>query len=331
MKTLTRFFIFSGIMMLLLLMVGCQQSSAVGPTPLASPSNLPETELLPTYTSLPAPSETITAVQTLTVKDAQARLLTLLGNNGNCQFPCFWNITPGKSMSQDAQAILMPLSGIANPLLSGFGENGGTILAVYSEGDLETNIVASYNSDNQIVSSIYFQAQQFSKADSGDPSAIKPVFDAAVFGDRLRPYMLSNVFSELGIPTAVLISTDSGPERGKDVPGFYILLFYPDKGMLVSYTSSRKLTGEMVRGCPANVHVEMMLFPAGRGDLFPEVISQTRWAGLWPIPAVSPAWKPLEMATSMTLQQFYETYRLPSDACIETPVELWPTPPEGGG
>lgn len=327
----TRLFIFSSLMVLLLLMAGCRQSVAVDPTPLGSLSSLPETKILPTFTSSPAPSETIAPVQTLAVGDAQARLLTLLGNNGNCQFPCFWNITPGKNTSQDAQAILVPLSGIANPLLSGFDENGGTILTVYSEGDLETNIVASYNSENQIVSSIFFQAQQFSNATSGDPSTIKPVFDAAVFGDRLQPYMLSNVLSELGVPTAVLISTDGGPERGKNVPGFYFLLFYPDKGLLVSYTSSRQLIGEKVYGCPANAHVEMMLFPANRGDLFPEVISKTRWTGLWPIPADSPSWKPVEMATSMTLQQFYEIYRLPSDECIETPVELWPTPPEGGG
>jgi len=36
---------------------------------------------------------------------------------------------------------------------------------------------------------------------------------------------------------------------------------------------------------------------------------------------------PLEEATGMTVETFYETYRDPAnDPCIETPRDLWPDP-----
>ena len=34
----------------------------------------------------------------------------------------------------------------------------------------------------------------------------------------------------------------------------------------------------------------------------------------------------LEEATSMSVEQFYEIFRNPTDKCIETPTNLWPTP-----
>lgn len=118
------------------------------------------------------------------------------------------------------------------------------------------------------------------------------VYDSMLFGERLRPYMLPAVLSEHGIPTAVMVSTDGD-----------------------------------VRGCLASAYVEMYLSPVGQPDAFAEMLAQThQWGFLWPDPQDSPYWKHVETATSLTLEEFYETFRQPTDKCLETPLSIWSTP-----
>jgi len=47
---------------------------------------------------------------------------------------------------------------------------------------------------------------------------------------------------------------------------------------------------------------------------------------MWPVPVDSPYWKPIEEATNMSLEEFYQAFREPTDKCIETSAKLWPTP-----
>jgi len=72
---------------------------------------------------------------------------------------------------------------------------------------------------------------------------------------------------------------------------------------------------------PLSYHVfGFELSPADCGGI------QTPWANMWPVPINDLYYKPIEKATSMTLKQFYDTFRQPTDKCIETPAKLWPTP-----
>lgn len=283
----------------------------------------------PSHTPIPMPTDAPTLVPTLPVESAQTKLLDMLSNNSGCRLPCLWGITPGESNYKEAQAILMPLSSISE-LSAGFLPQGGAIFPVFSEGNLKLSLGVGFNieapAENEIVSRIGFNAREFIVGEPDNPSVLKPVYDSNLFGERLRPYMLSGILSEHGIPAAALISTDRGPERGKHVPGFYVVLFYPDQGIMIAYTTNRKLAGGNVSGCLANAHVEMELSPAGQRDTFEKRLAQTKWENLWPPPADSPNWKPVEKATSMTLEDFYEIFRQPTEKCIETPINLWPTP-----
>jgi hypothetical protein len=63
------------------------------------------------------------------------------------------------------------------------------------------------------------------------------VYDSDLFQQRFQPYTLSGILSMLGIPASVEISTDGGPARDRNVPRLYVLLLYPDQGVLVRYTT----------------------------------------------------------------------------------------------
>ena len=325
-------------MIIMMLAASCSQSAPdqiltpetpSQPTNTTTPTLTTELTPIPTHTPTRLPTDTPAPIPTLPVEQAQAKLLELLSNNGNCRLPCLWGITPGKSDYREARANLIPLGNISG-LMSGFTSDGGAMFPVYTENNLKLSLSVGLNVerlvDEQIVRNISFDAREFQVGEPGNPYALKPIYDSKTFGERLRPYMLHALLAEYGIPAAVLISTDGGYERGRYVPGFDIVLFYPDQGIMAAYTTYRQLVNGKVRGCPANAHVEMQLTPAGQPDSFAKIIAQTQWSNLWPISGDNPYWKSVDEATSMTLEQFYETFRQSTDKCIETPANLWPTP-----
>jgi len=156
-------------------------------------------------------------------------------------------------------------------------------------------------------------------ASNGEPS-IESVFDSASFGERIDYYSLPNVLSEQGMPTSVMLSAHGVPVPRGGSGGFDILLLYPDKGVLINYTTQGNLVGSNMRGCPVSAHVEMELYPPGQSDSFFESLKKTDWA------VKMNYYKPLEEVTSMKLEEFYQTFREPTEKCIETPAKLWPTP-----
>jgi hypothetical protein len=314
------------ISVLIMLAVGCTQPTASAETPprpptliagSATPSPIPTTTTFPTLTATP------TVLPTLPVGEARIKLLDLLANNGNCRLPCLWGLTPGKSSTQEARAVLSPLSSLSG--FTGFESGIGTISPEFTDDDFSIYTMLNFLADpkSNIISHISFQVEAHKKYLDG---GYEDIFDSKFFGERVEYYMLPHILTEQGIPSAVIISTLAGqPTRGSR-SGFWMILFYPDQGILVYYTTSWQMTGNNVVGCFSNAHVEFELYPSGHADSFSEYLAQTQFVNLWPVPANSPNWKPIEKATTMSLEEFYQTFSQPTEKCIETPANLWPVP-----
>jgi hypothetical protein len=313
------------------IIVGCTQSAqnATSPSP-AIPTLLANSvrstdTITPTLTLIatdtPTPSNTPTVLPTLSPDDAINRLLDLLANNGDCRLPCLWGIAPGKSTPQEAQAILLPLDSIRSsyslPAIFDLAE--GFVHPVYAEENLMLSVQTEYLSDNQIVNHLRFYAKEYqlAKASNGEVVSFS-FFDSETFGKRVDYYSLSHLLSEQGIPDAVMIAT-SGEPTYASAGGFEIVLLYPTQGIWVRYTTQLDYleNSAKVQGCPNNAHVEMELFPPGNAGSFSAALEQNQdWV------AQKNWFQPLEKVTSMSLKQFYETFRQPTDKCIETPANL---------
>jgi len=215
---------------------------------------------------------------------------------------------------------MVPLSNIS--VSTSFKPDSGVIRPVYTEGDSRLGIDVGFLSDNQIVNYITFHAGESKEL----PDASRPIYDSKIFGERLRPYMLPGILSELGKPASVVISTSGKQITGSG--GFEILLLYPDQGILVRYTTQMETVGAIVHGCPANAQVKLELYPSGDADAFAKSLAETTLGGIFDgLELVdNPSWKSVEKATSMSLEQFYETFRQPTDKCIETPLKGWYVP-----
>lgn len=303
----------------------CVQSAehAATPFPTEKALSLGSTATsLPSFTPLPIasaiPTSTPTMISALPVEEAQRILLDFLATNGDCRLPCLWGITIGKSSYQDVRAILMPLSSLSHSVFLDSPELGG-IIPRYIEGELEIYAAIGFttNPSDEIVNHVTFNTEAHRLVKKG---GYEDIFDSNFFGETVQVYALPNILSEQGVPSSVMVATFGAPLTRGGTGGFDILLLYPDQGILVNYTAQMQLVGANVRGCPTNAHVEMELYPPNDSDSFFEGLEQTDWS------VKLNYYKPLEEVTDLSLEQFHEMFRQPTDECIETPANLWSIP-----
>lgn len=315
-------FRYTPFLFLVTVFAACSATSTVTLSPTQVTTNTPVTPTVLSATSALVSSPTI--LPTLSVEEATQKFFELLSNNGECRLPCFWGITPGKSVPQNSQVLLSSLSTIRNKYAREprFDIDSGSVKLVHPEGTLMFITDIRYKSDNDVVNHIYFHMQERERIEppNGEKGWLD-IFHSATFGKQTQYYSLTNLLSEQGMPDAVMIAT-SNLQMYEGAGGFHIWLVYSKQGILVKYTTQMYVIDESVRGCPAYAHVEMNLYPAGNPDAFYAFLEQDQ---AW---VIQRDWrKPIEEVTSMTLNQFYETFHQPTDQCIETPSYLW-TPPQ---
>ncbi len=272
---------------------------------------IPTLELIPTIFAPPG-TATRTPVSTvaLSSNEAQARLLGLLHNNGNCQLPCLWGITPGESTLQDAQLLLFPFGNITKSTRS---DSKNIMVAFdYVEDNITTIINLSFSADmnSAAISKIYFKARALDESIE-DPNLIN-VYDSSKFGESTNYYSLPQILNDHGLPYSAIISV----HQAKDFLLFNLLLVYPINGIVVIYSTSPQVINNNIVGCLTNAHVELDLYP--QNSVFLANLSQVFEAD----PSLN--YKDLEEVTSMNLNDFYTAYRQSTDKCIETPLDSWP-------
>lgn len=274
----------------------------------------------PTGTPIPA---TPTDVPTLPAEDAHQRLLALLANNNDCSLPCLWGITPGKSSFLEARSILLPLRDIAETAyFDPASPDSISPLIVENNQRLYTDIAYLYNA-NDVITLMRFRAleEELSQDEYGN-QLTTPIYGSPEFIQRIEYYSLSHLLSEQGIPTSVMISRELTYENNRRSFLINIVVLYPNQGIWAKYTTwmDENAVGSNIRSCPVNARVEMNLTPTGNPESFYTLLDRTDWG------VTKGEYKPLDEATSMSVEEFYQTFSQPTDKCIETPANLWPTP-----
>lgn len=257
---------------------------------------------------------------------ARERFRELLQNNGKCTLPCFWGLTPGESSLQSAENTLISLISISEWYK--WDSTSADILLHYQKekGNFLVSDI-SVNSSNGLVSEISVSISENKTNLSVEGQEYSSyVFDNLTFYEDIQFYSLAGILSSLGKPEEVLIFTYNN-EKGNGlrvIGGFKILLLYPEKGVLVQFIAQMHVSENVVSGCPNTTNIKMRLFPYGHPDSFERNLINTEWEGLWPIHENRYVyWQRLEDATNLSIESFYDIFRLPTDQCIETPANLW--------
>jgi len=288
-----------GYLILALLLTRCSNwTSPASSPPLGT--NITHTPLpLTGMSTMPSPSQTfVPPTPSFTTENrTPTSVLDLMYTEG-CTLPCWWGIIPGQSVWNDVY-----------PFLSQYDSD------IHTTGNVQSVLYAYVRIPIP---------EEFSKVGEIRINVTVSngmVSDLAII-EIIGFYDLPSVLSLLGQPNEIYIHTYSS-YLGIDPP-LDVLLLYKDQGILALYPSSEEdiIDDTIIRGCFSTSPI-LYLWASGNPKTFREAVDTF---GLdyykWDKPIM-----PLEEATGMTVETFYETYRDPAnDPCIETPRDLWPDP-----
>lgn len=318
MKTL-RQHIYSILLILLMSLVGCSvpAASTLSPTStLTSPTSTPMVLRSPTPspelpTDMPTPSlvpptrtPNPTPAPTMTADEEYAFVSKMLRNNGGCQLPCWWGFTPGETSWEMTKTF--------------FVSRGQKI---WGGDDNIQNYTIVCNTPG------YYEGYQSYIGKDGllnmiGVSAVPPVGEDGYymhnpqFAQDWNAYMVPQILEVYGAPSQIFIGTGGAPWSPFD-----LLLFYPEKGFLVQYSGvaeEREKKPWLV--CPHRAELALYLWSPERSmnlEDIPGVVSAHTDDKTW-----GPY--PLEEATGMSIEQFYQTFTQPGNqTCLEAPADLW--------
>ena len=101
---------------------------------------------------------------------------------------------------------------------------------------------------------------------------------------------------------------------------FYFLLDYSDPGFFIEYETEGIEIGEITSGCLKNSNFRLISFGEGK-DI--EYIIKSNF--LTTREDLSP-YLPIFEASSISVSQFTESFLADNTYCIDTRMEIWPTP-----
>lgn len=316
------------VLLFTLLLAGCSQTESAQ---IVSPGTSTEvievtdtiikpTPILETYTSTPMD----TPLATLTYDDAKGRVIELIKTNGNCEFPCLWNITPGKTSPIIAANELGALQPFSRRMVFSSSLSLGEAGFSFTNGNYEYRASVSYvaTSERSNVEIIEFNAGSYLDIIDTNTGMKTPqqVYNLPDFGSQFTYYEISNILKTYGEPESVLLFVTAYSESNGT---FEVLLIYPNKGFSVRYITDITASGGEYLGCFGNAHIEAEMYPAGDSVLFFQLLQPSMKTRLR-------NYKPIEDVTSLSLDAFYRSFQQNSNNCISTSMKNFPTVAPGG-
>jgi hypothetical protein len=313
-----------GIVLALMVLDGCipMEHSTASPVP-ATSSPIPT---MPTLESSPTNSPTVTIVTSLSVADANSRVHEYLMDSLNCRLPCWMGITPGQSTWLDLNTRLTTLDAITTDrayksqvgdwLLGGFTikiPNDSAIMEVRS------TYLGPVGEDRISVTAIDTLAYKLEDNPDRDLYGYPP------YNDLLNAYTLSGILSTFGMPDQIYVMASLRSDT-KVSPGFgdyfIIHLLYPGKGIFMEYKMPVEGEKSNYRFCPSLAWIGGYLIQSDLGAGYMQLLASLSDKYKY---LLSPSQyiKTPEEAFGMTIQEFYQLFRSPTDQCLETPISIW--------
>lgn len=272
---------------------------------LESEQQLPTAMITPTYTPtivapmpIPLPTSTTPPSPTLSPTEIDAIIFDLYENNGGCLFPCFWGFIPGQTKWETVEEFVTPFADHVDSEPSESTQGGF--------GVAEVNVVLSQ------VSSVP-ESQLY-----GVQNGIIIALEAHLLpvANNTIPVILDTY----GQPSEIWLLTASAPMD--DDLGFRLILFYAQHHFMLKYNGDGEIIDGKVRGCFSGKESLRLIVWSPEEEL---TFVEAEHGLHEPRPILYDL--PLEEATGISVETFYETFKNASEPiCLETPTELWPGP-----
>jgi hypothetical protein len=287
------------------------------PVPASATATLRPT-LPPTATNAATPTwtpepPTPTPGPTLSEKDTETLILDLLHNNGGCELPCWWGFTPGKTDWTTARDFFLSKGeDFSDPTYLPF-QKRGIFSASFRVEKYGFVTGATFFVENGIIRFITASGETYWLPDSikfGDPFYLK----------AMGKYLLSEILISQGKPEQVYIYVI--PIKALDLPDYYILLFYPEKGILVEYDGQSRQLGNDLRLCPQTAFVYLRLWAPEAGLSLKEAFSYDAFDSKENRLKFLNNFRPWDEISGKSIDDFVTTFTS-QNTCFNTPAALW--------
>jgi hypothetical protein len=284
-----------------------------------------------THTPTPTMTPTITSVPTLASEVAYARVNEFLANGSSCQLPCWMGIVPGKSTLLDLHESLTRFSGIATdeyeelPAIPDNNMLSGGLTLSFPKDDygieFHTNYISFAGEDK--ISIIGFASWAYKLNSDGVKNL---AYEYPPYNEFFSAYTLSGILSSYGTPDLIYINAglgrDSLPQTPLASDYFLIHILYPEQGIAMRYEMSVEGVGDNYRFCPSNSFIQGYLIPPSTRETFLQVL-QNSGDDFSKFSPPSEFTKTPEEAFGMTIGEFYQIFRKPTDRCLDTQKKIW--------
>ncbi|MBI5932409.1 MAG: hypothetical protein HY867_01780 [Chloroflexi bacterium] len=248
--------------------------------------------------------------------EIKAKLFSLLKNNGGCQLPCLLGNTPERTTKQEIQNFFSQFGLLDTDemrILRGDSYTDRVSWAhfffPYSTNTYLTLGVTARYEEDQIEG---IGMETFSQLHSDDSWIL--TWNSS-YTDLMAYYLLPQILTSYGRPFQIFVKTIPDDPQHPDVSfnSLYLVLFYPDQGFYLKYDMKRVIVDDKYVGCPAKSFVDIIVWSPDNKDGFKK----------WTEPYYFGDYKSVAEATSLSGDEFYETFKEQSIGCIETPLEVW--------
>ncbi len=271
------------------------------PTNQSSSDNGHATEITPT--SIKTLMVSLTYLPTLDPQNACAELKNIFMGS-DCKFPCWWGIEPGVTSTLAAENRLSTYYKIAPS-------------DVVKDGlRLNLNVSILSQPDSMNVDAI--------RVDTEVSNNNERVYDEQVYSDLLGQYSLQSVFDNYGRPSDIFATVEISNAEPNAPDFLMIWLTYPEQGFVTKYTANAGLNNGIVTGCPTKSFIGLWLFHANNSEGYKRQLRQLDVDLVYIFPTLSERTKPISDAFGISVGEFYNLYKEPTNKCLETPYNIWP-------
>jgi len=231
--------------------------------------------------------------QTLPPAEAEAKIIELMRNNGDCRLPCFW----GFPLSQNAAEFLSFLTKIGN-------EDGAIVVM---RDDLFLEIQTALVGDSKSI---------YTKAYRNFSYGVEKVYGSSYYNEYFQYYSLHNLLATYGPPEQAYIVLDTGiADMGLGIDLYLLSIEYPKEGWMAVFEMPLQRKENIFLGCPSEAFVNLRVWLPGNNPAgaFSGGFGGDDKSYLFTI----------EEATSMTPNEFYQKFKDPSNtSCLATPANI---------
>jgi hypothetical protein len=245
----------------------------------------------------PSATYTLTPLETLSDNSANLQMQKWINGYPECVLPCWGGILIGKTNWGEAKQILSPVINILS-IDENYSCSVGNCYNLEWSDRRNTTIKGFVYGYSKILQSSFINKM-------------------IIEGLQTEPnYRINYILDKYGIPDRILISTSLFLQPKNSLP-FEVIIVYKSNKIIITYNWRATLSGDNIIGCVDDKTTLLVITDNGLGT-DSDIVGQLQGNN------EGVSFQSVDKVTTLTLNDFYTSFRDMRESCVATPTNNWP-------